>query len=365
MNATAARWVDALFPRVAVRQWVITVPWRRRRLLARRPDLLRGVLRVALGVIAAGYRARANAPEGQAGFATVVQRFGSALNANLHFHTLSPDGVFVRDRRGHRVFRAAPPSTRDVEALVAEVAEACERWLAAQGFADPDDEPEDPDDTPALLFAASAGGWSAATGRPVKRVQVLGGREVPMPPRCAGCDGYTLHGGVVVRAADRSGLERVARYVLRPPLAKERLALRDDGDVELGLKRAWSDGTRALILTPMELTERLCAVVPPPFSNQVLYHGVFAARHAWRKEIVPTKPPPERDHPRLTRTRIRVAGPPEPSRHVPWSEMLWRVFREDGWLCPECFRPMTLRTVVVAPTVAQKILAGLYATGPP
>jgi hypothetical protein len=31
-----ARWVDELFPRVRVRQWVLTVPWRRRALFARR-----------------------------------------------------------------------------------------------------------------------------------------------------------------------------------------------------------------------------------------------------------------------------------------------------------------------------------------
>jgi hypothetical protein len=41
------------------------------------------------------------------------------------------------------------------------------------------------------------------------------------------------------------------------------------------------------------------------------------------------------------------------------------VFREDGWLCPKCLGPMQLRTVVVAPAVATKILAGLHATGPP
>jgi hypothetical protein len=45
MSARAARWVDHLFPRVAVRQWVLTVPWPRRWDLARHPVWTRGVLR--------------------------------------------------------------------------------------------------------------------------------------------------------------------------------------------------------------------------------------------------------------------------------------------------------------------------------
>ena len=48
MANRAARWVDTLLPRVAVRQVVVTVPWPRRWLLARKPDLARGVLAIAL-----------------------------------------------------------------------------------------------------------------------------------------------------------------------------------------------------------------------------------------------------------------------------------------------------------------------------
>ena len=36
-------------------------------------------------------------------------------------------------------------------------------------------------------------------------------------------DGFSLHAGVRVHANDRKGLERLCRYVTRPPLAVERL----------------------------------------------------------------------------------------------------------------------------------------------
>jgi len=95
MTERAARWVDELIPRVAVRQWVVTVPWPRRLLLARNPELARGVLKVALRVIQRWLRQRTGQPSGQGGSVTVVQRFGSALNLNLHFHALVLDGVYT------------------------------------------------------------------------------------------------------------------------------------------------------------------------------------------------------------------------------------------------------------------------------
>ena len=107
----------------------------------------------------------------------------------------------------------------------------------------------------------------------MRTVQVIAGQTRALPERCASSAGYNLHAGVVVKASDREGLERLCRYVARPPLAKPRIVRRPDGKVEVGMKRVWSDGTRALVLTPMELCEKLAAIVPPPHANQVLYQS--------------------------------------------------------------------------------------------
>ncbi|HJN74121.1 MAG TPA: hypothetical protein QGF58_09340 [Myxococcota bacterium] len=48
-----------MIPKVPVRQWVLTLPWARRLVLARRNDLLRGVLSQALDVIFAWCRYQA------------------------------------------------------------------------------------------------------------------------------------------------------------------------------------------------------------------------------------------------------------------------------------------------------------------
>ena len=366
MAERAARWVDGLFPYVAVRQWVLTVPFRRRWLLARRPELAGGVLKVALREVTRWLRATSGLARGRSGSVTAVQRFGSALNLNLHFHVLALDGLYFEHDRGGLTFRRVQPRQADVDALVADIARAAEAWLAEQGHGeDEPDEPPDDDDAQAVLQAASLGGTVATgprAGKRVRHVQLFAGREVPMPPLCAGCDGYTLHAATVTAARDRHGLERLCRYVLRPPLARSRFERNDDGSVTVGLKRVFADGTAELRLSPLELTERLCALVPPPYKNQVLYHGVFAARSAWRKAVVPKPrpPPPERAKKLARAARVRVS-----SRHLSWAELLAREFSVDGWRCPTCQQQMRLRCLVVRPTAATRVLATLAARAPP
>ena len=351
---------------------MLTVPWRRRWLLARRSDLASGVLRIALRTIEGFYRTTTGRTHGRSGAVTVIQRFGSALNLNLHFHIVHLDGVFDRGADEQLRFFHATPTTADVEALVEDIGTACEAWLASQGFAgEAEDATEDDDDVQGILQLASLTGTHAVgdrAKRAVRRVVTLGGREFPLPPRCAGFDGYNLHANVSFSASDRGGLERLCRYVLRPPLAMERFEALPDGRVRLGLKRAWSDGTTAIDLSPLELVEKLAAIVPPPRVNQVRYHGVLAAHAAWRPEVVPKVPTSSaaeaeaRQSRRLSkRTTVRVEAP-APG----WADLLWRVFQVDGWRCPLCGGTMRLRMVVDVAPAASRIAAGLLRDrGPP
>ncbi|MCP4654202.1 MAG: hypothetical protein GY856_02165 [bacterium] len=50
-------------------------------------------------------------------------------------------------------------------------------------------------------------------------------------------EGLELHAAVAVKASDRSGLERLCRYLARPALSSDRLVRLDDGRIEFELKR--------------------------------------------------------------------------------------------------------------------------------
>ena len=90
--------------------------------------------------------------------------------------------------------------------------------------------------------------------------------------RQAHLDGFDLHANVAVAANNRDGLEQLARYVLRPPIAQERLTRTADGSVLLTLKTEWSDETTALLFDPIELLERLAGLTPRPRINLVMHH---------------------------------------------------------------------------------------------
>ena len=362
MASLAAHWVDRVLPDVGLRQWVLTVPWPRRWLLARRPDLARGVLGVAIRTLSRFLTRRAAArghPGGRTGSITVVQRFGSALNLNLHFHILSTDGVYVRKPDGLRFVRDRPVTTDEVSELVVKLATRAERWLARRGFGPDDGEEPVQDDALPLMQAASVEGRSAVSGgRRARRFQVHRGRAYALPPRCATWGGYTLHGGVAVGGRDRGGRERLCRYMARPALARTRIEETPAGLVRLTFKRPWADGTAGVTFTPLEFIERLAALVPPPRAHLVHYHGVLAGRSAWRREVVPDPPATARaQRPPL---RKGAATPSRTHRYLTWAELLWRVFAVDGWRCPTCGGLLTLRAVPW-PRATLSILDGLDA----
>ena len=75
----------------------------------------------------------------------------------------------------------------------------------------------------------------------------------------------------------------------RPPLALDRLSLREDGKIVYRLKKAWKDGTHAVVLSPQDFIARLCALVPPPRFHLMRYLGVLAGHSSLRAEVVPKK----------------------------------------------------------------------------
>jgi hypothetical protein len=72
-------------------------------------------------------------------------------------------------------------------------------------------------------------------------------------PRCASLDGFTLHAATRAGALDPLGREALLRYVLRPPVAQERVEQRADGLVRITLKKAYTDGTIAVDMDPLSL----------------------------------------------------------------------------------------------------------------
>ena len=262
MTERAAHLVDDVLPWVPVRQWVLTVPYRLRYRMAWNHGLSRAVLRVYTRVLGDVYRRGARARGiggGQTGMVTALQRAGGALNMKVHFHTLVLDGVFTEAPGGALTFHPAPgPSDAEVAAALATIRHRVQRLLVRHGLEPADDAtgPADrlAEESPVLagIVGASVQGRVALGPRAGARVRRLGDARdtetvTSRGPRQAHLEGFDLHANVWVSGNDRAGLERLCRYVLRPPFAQERLRLRSDGRIALELKTAWRDGVRRVI----------------------------------------------------------------------------------------------------------------------
>ena len=90
MADTAAHLVDHVFPVAPVRQWVLSSPFALRYKMAYDSRLMSDVLNVVARAVLSHLRPRARKFMGlrdsQSGAVTFIQRFGDALNCNVHFH---------------------------------------------------------------------------------------------------------------------------------------------------------------------------------------------------------------------------------------------------------------------------------------
>jgi Putative transposase len=71
-------------------------------------------------------------------------------------------------------------------------------------------------------------------------------------------------------------------------VALERLAQDANGDLLYTFTHPWSDGTTGIRLSPVELLEKLAALVPLPRAHLVRYGGCLAPHSHLRGAIIPT-----------------------------------------------------------------------------
>jgi hypothetical protein len=320
---------------------------------------------------------------GQNGSVTFIQRFGSALNLTPHFHALVLDGIYPGPSHDLESFvpLLAMLSAAPIRSRIATGPEAGETWRRLGDRVEP-------------LEDGESGVES----------------EASIPPRCVREGGMSLHADVAVPANDRNRLERLCRYVARPPLALDRLEAMADGRLAYRLKTRWRDGTTHVVMERRELLERLAPLIPSPRAHQVRYHGVLAPCASGRDRVVPSltgrtvgfgevsgrssrpltaevKPPLGRNPVSLgnhDRTTLSIematetstftpdrdpadwsgATRPSPPRHeelvpkhrIPWVELLQRVFEVDALWCPSCGGRMRVLSAITDPIVAARIL---------
>ncbi len=364
MVETAAHLVDHLIPRVPVRQWVLSFPIPLRILFAAHPELLSSVLALIHRLIARFLirQAGLKASEAHTGAVTLIQRFGSAANLNIHLHCLVLDGVYRVNSQGAPVFEPArAPSVAELEALLVKLITRLMRLLTRQGYLVEEQgmrylaEPDAHNALTALQAASCT--YRIALG-PRAGQKVLSLQSLPStderstPGLCAKRHGFSLHAGVRCGADQRRELEHLCRYITRPAIANARLKRNHAGQVVLQLKSAYQDGTTHVVMSPLQFMQRLAALVPRPRLHLIRFHGVLAPHAKLRAAIVAPAADESTGHAAADHAHDRPA-------RMSWARLLKRVFNIDIEHCPNCGGTLKIIAAIEAPPVILRILAHL------
>jgi hypothetical protein len=172
---------------------------------------------------------------------------------------------------------------------------------------------------------------------------------------------------VSIRAEDRKGLERLVRYVARPPIAADRLSELPDGRLSFQLKTPWRNGTTHVIFERLEFMARLAALIPVPRKNLSHYYGVLGPAAKWRAWIVPAIPKIDSTSESCGSGEEGNRSKSKLPRNYEWSRLMARVFEFDVLKCPECNGRLKILAAIFPPVNTRKILEcmGLPCRAPP
>jgi hypothetical protein len=235
----------------------------------------------------------------QTGGITLIQRFGSALNLNVHFHMLLLDGVYTTNRHGKQRFQYVhAPLSSELNSLLYTISQRIARYLERQGLLERDMEQsyltlDEDDDSLGTLQGYSITyriAVGAQQGQKVFSLQALPPRDDDGAVSQVGqVAGFSLHAGVMVRREHRSKLEKLCRYICRPAVSEKRLSITSSGNIRYQLKTPYQDGTTHVYFQPLDFIARLAALVPKPRVNLTRYHGVLAPNSNLRASVTPSQ----------------------------------------------------------------------------
>ena len=373
MAETAALLVDDVLPHKPIRQWVLSLPYSLRFLLSNSPQVMSSVLGIVNRAISTHLIKKAGfkAIQAQTGAVTLIQRFGSALNLNVHFHMLFIDGVYKEKNNGQlRFHRVNAATTSELNALVATISQRVAGHLERQGLLVRDDESSyltldlQDDDTMSQIQGHSITYRIAVgpqQGRKVFTLQTIPSWEDDDfgTNQVGKIAGFALHAGVATKTRERKKLERLCRYISRPAASEKRLALTSQGNVRYQIKTPYRDGTTHVIFEPLDFMAKLAALVPKPRANLTRYHGVLAPNSKKRIFVTPAK----RGKGNTQKQGVKDDEPALVNCHqsMTWAERLKRVFNIDITTCSRCGGAVRIIACIDDPSVIKKILAHLDA----
>jgi len=283
----------------------------------------------------------------------------------VHFHLLVLDGVYVLGQASPVFRHVKAPSRDDLDRLLKAIATATADYLERHGWLTRDAEntyltrgPADALESlmaHAITYRIAVGPHRGEKAFTLQTLPATGqtSEDAELTGKAATYAGFSLHAGTAADTHQRDRLERLCRYITRPPVATERLSLTPQGLIRYAMKTPWTNGTTHVLLEPLDFIARLAALVPKPRINLIRYHGLFAPHHALRAQVTPA----HRGRPSTTDAQPKT--PAERHAAMTWAQRLKRVFNIDVEICEHCGGRVKIIAAIEDAVVVRQILEHL------
>jgi len=177
--------------------------------------------------------------------------------------------------------------------------------------------------------------------------------------------GFSLDASVCIEGRDRAGLERLLRYCARPPFALEHLHLLDAEHLIYHNPKPRSDSPRDLVLTLLELIDKIAALIPPPRAHRHRYYGVLAPNSPMRAAVTALAPLPVTVPLPVAAVNSEDPPPRRAASHYLWAMLLARIYESLPLLCPVCQAQMRIIAFITDTGTVRKILDHLGESAQP
>jgi hypothetical protein len=317
--ATAALLAEEVLADVAHAQWVFVMPKMLRPYFLHNRELLGGLARAAWETVLELMCAAAGDEEVRPGMVSVVQTAGDLGNWHPHVHALVSRGGWSKG--GEWV----PIPFVDEHAAQLLFRHEVIRMLQGVGLLS--------EERTELLLS-----WRHT--------------------------GFSVHNRVRVEPEDQPAVERLARYIMRPPISLERMSWDGAGEVRYRRKRDHESsglGEREVEeFDPAEFLARVIMHIPEPRRHLVRYYG-------WYSNVSRGK----RRKAEAADGEVGAAGV-APASHAAqveardtrairrsWAQLIKRIYEVDPLVCPSCGSEMTVIAFITEHDVIDAILRHL------
>jgi hypothetical protein len=172
--------------------------------------------------------------------------------------------------------------------------------------------------------------------------------------------GFSVFQGEAIAPDDHQARQRLAGYMVHPPISLQRLRYRPESGqvIYYGRQRGpCGDASPARIFSALDFLAALCTHIPDSGQQLVRYYGPWS--NARRISARAPAPSPGAEAPVMHRDDSDGAEELARARRCSWARLIKKVYEADPLVCPRCAGPLLIISLIGEAPVIENILRHL------